>query len=412
MEKFTMSRKESQQVPIFEKLLRRELSQEAASKMLRITDRQVRNRLKSYKTNGAAGLIHKNRGRESLLKWDYKEREFSMELLRTDFKGFGPTFASEKLKNMYDISVSKETLRKEMLKDGIWIAKRKRTVYRSRRPRKLNFGKMIQVDGSPHDWFEGRAPKATLLVFIDDATSKIVWLHFANSESTRSLMKSTRDYVSTCGRPISIYVDYGSVFSVNTNNPNRDKLTQYERAMQELSIDVIHARSPQAKGRVERVNRTLQDRLIKEMRLEKISSIDEANSFIQEKYLNVHNAKFSVNPKLEQNLHRSIDDIDLSNVFCYKEKRVLQNDFVVSYKTKLLQLHKEQKTILRPKNLIVIHESLGGGLSLYIRATQLCFNEILIRPTKLITKSKSSSFPSFWKPAANHPWRNYKAKRI
>ncbi len=225
-------------------------------------------------------------------------------------------------------------------------------------------------------------------------------------------MKSTRDYVSTCGRPISIYVDYGSVFSVNTNNPNRDKLTQYERAMQELSIDVIHARSPQAKGRVERVNRTLQDRLIKEMQLSNISSIDEANLFIQEKYLNIHNAKFSVNPKLEQDLHRSIGDINLNNVFCYKEQRILQNDFVVSYKTKLLQLHKEQKTILRPKNKIIIHESLDGDLSLYIRTTQLYFNAILIRPTKSIKKANSPSFPSFWKPAANHPWRNYNAKRI
>jgi hypothetical protein len=271
---------------------------------------------------------------------------------------------------------------------------------------------MIQVDGSPHDWFEGRAPNATLIVLIDDATSKVVWLHFAESESTESLMKATRSYVEAYGRPVSIYVDYGSVFSVNTNNPDREKLTQYGRAMKELGVKVKFAHSPQAKGRVERVNKTLQDRLIKEMRLANICSIGEANRFVQEKYLNIHNGKFAVNPELEQNLHRPIEGFNLDNIFCYKEDRVLQNDFVIRYKNKLLQLHKEQKTILRSKNKIVIHESLEGKLSLFIRKTWLCFNEIVERPVKPLKTDATPRIPIFRKPAADHPWRCYNTERI
>lgn len=412
MEKFTMSRKESQQIPVFEKLLEQRISQQAAGRMLRITDRQVRNKIKRYKESGAAGLVHKGRGKTSPFRWNIEEREFVMDLLRDEFKGFGPTFAAEKLKKLHQITISKETLRKDMIKAGIWVCKNKKPVYRSRRPRKLNFGEMIQIDGSPHDWFEGRAPKATLIVFIDDATSKVVWLHFAKSESFESLMKSTKDYVTAYGRPISIYVDFGSVFSVNTNNPDRDKLTQYERAMKELSIDVKHARSPQAKGRVERVNRTLQDRLVKEMRLENISSISQANLFIQKKYLSSHNEKFAVNPELKQDMHRTIDGFHLNNIFCYKEERIMQNDFVISYKKRLLQLHKEQRTIIRPKNKIIIHESLEKTLSLYIRGIKLHFNEIFIRPSRSAIRKKTPSIPILWKPADNHPWRRYNVERI
>ena len=410
MDKFTMSRKENKQIPVFEKLVRGEISQKAAAKMLGITDRQVRNKWKQYRAKGAEGLVHRGRGRASSLKWDKTEKEYAMSLLKGDFKGFGPTFAAEKLEELHSITISKETLRKAMIAGGIWSCKKRKPVYRSRRPRKLNFGQMTQIDGSPHDWFEGRAPRCTLLVFIDDATSKIVWLRFAKSESTESLMRAAKDFIRAYGRPVSIYVDYGSVFSVNTNNPERDKITQFERSMKELGVEVKHARSPQAKGRVERVNRTLQDRLIKEMRLAGISSIDEANRFIQEKYLSVHNKKFAVDPELEQDLHRTADGFDLDNIFCRKEERVLQNDFIISYKKRLLQLHKDQKTIVRPKNTITVHESLDGAISLHIRETKLYFSEVSVRPIKPSPRKKAPRTPRLWKPAPDHPWRHYGAE--
>lgn len=412
MENITMSRKESQQVPIFDRLLRQEISQGAAAKILRISDRQVRNKLKRYKGKGPEGLIHRSRGKPSSRGWNSIECDFAIKLFENEFKNFGPTFASEKLKEIYQIKVSKETLRKKMIEFNVWSGKKRRPVYRSRRPRKLNFGQMVQVDGSPHDWLEGRGPKATLLVFIDDATSEILWLYFAKSESTKSLMEATKQYVLRYGRPLSIYVDFGSVFSVNTNNPERDKLTQYERAMKELGIEVKHAHSPQAKGRVERANKTLQDRLIKEMRLADISSIDQANKFVQEIYINKHNNKFAVTPELKQDLHRPASDFDLNQIFCLKEVRIMQNDFVINYKNKLLQLHKDQRTAIFPKDKIVIYEALDHKLSLYIRRIKLDFNEILIRPAKPISKKENIGHSLFRKPAANHPWRNYNQQRI
>jgi hypothetical protein len=173
-------------------------------------------------------------------------------------------------------------------------------------------GMLIQLDGSPHDWFEGRASKCTLIVFIDDATSEILWLEFVKSESFSGVAGATKNYVEKCGRPTSFYVDYGSVFSVNLNNPERCKKTQFERIMKEMNIDVIHARSPQAKGRVERCNKTMQDRLVKEMRLAGISSIKDANRFVRQgDFIKRHNLKFAVPPIQEGNVHKDIEGYNL-----------------------------------------------------------------------------------------------------
>ena len=258
MEIITMSKKEINQIKILEENILGQITQITAAKKLGLTDRQIRNKLYRYKKYGPEGLIHKNRGRSSPNKWCKKERNHSISLLRNEFVGFGPTLASEKLKEFEGIIISKETLRREMIKEGLWMPKNRKPKYRSQRPRKLCFGEMIQLDGSPHDWFEGRAPKCTLLVFIDDATSAILWLEFVTGETTTESLVAAKSYMEKYGRPMSLYVDYGSVWSVNTNNPDREKITQFERVMKELGIEVIHARSPQAKGRVERANKTLQ----------------------------------------------------------------------------------------------------------------------------------------------------------
>lgn len=405
MGNITMSKKEVNQIKVFERLKCKQLTQKAAAKMLAITDRQVRNKLIRYRKFGAKGLIHKNRGKPSKRRWCEKERAFSLSLFRKDFEGFGPTIAAEKLYELHNIKISSETLRKEMIKENIWIRKKRKIKYRIRRERRPFFGEMVQIDGSPHDWFEGRAPKCTLLVFIDDATSKVVHLEFAKSESTESLMHAMRSYVEKYGRPLNIYVDYGAVFSININNPERDKITQFERAMKELDINVIHASSPQAKGRVERSNKTHQDRLIKEMRFAKISSIKEANEFLKNSYIKKHNDKFALDSSQKNNVHRSIINYHLGEIFCYKEKRILQNNFVISYKKHLLQLNKEQKTIIFPKNEIAVHEQLDGKIRLFIRKTKLFFTEIKKRPEKLIAPTVYPKPVKLWKPAQNHPWR-------
>lgn len=378
-----MSTKEKEQVIVFEQLKRKEISQAVAAQMLGISPRWISEKQKRYLTEGMLGILHKNRGRSSKQAWDKNERDFSMDLFKGDFKDFGPTYGAEKLEELHNIRISKETLRKELIREGLWKAKKKRVTYRKRRERKLCFGIMIQLDGSPHDWFEGRGPKCTLLVFIDDATSQLVWLEFAPSESFDAIMNATLKYFKKHGRPVSFYVDYGSVFSVNTNNPDRKKITQFERAMRELGVEVIHARSPQAKGRVERVNRTLQDRLTKDMRLAGISTIEAANAFAQGDYIPRHNELFAEEAAQTGNAHRPVVGLDLHNIFCTKETRVLQNDFTLSYKNRQLQLKKHQRAVIRPKEHIIVHEHLDGNISLWIRGIGLAFEELKQRPSRV-----------------------------
>ena len=382
MEKLIMSRKEVEQIKIFERILRKDITQAIAAQILEMSERQVRSKLKRYKTLGAKGLVHKNRGKPSSRKWNPKHEALALSLLRSEWKGFGPTFTAEKLEEIHGIKVSKETIRQAMIQAGIWHRKRGRSKHRQRRSRKECIGILVQLDGSPHDWFEGRGPRCTLLVFIDDATSQILWLEFADSESVEALLQATRKYMTKYGRPVSFYVDWGSVFRVNTNNPNHKKLSQFERAMKELGVTMIHANTPQAKGRVERSNLTHQDRLIKEMRLAGISSIEQANKFVQESYIEKHNKKFAVEPSQSINAHRSIEEFDLDAIFCLKELRVVANDFVVTYNNRLFQLNKQQKVTIRPRSTVTVSEYFDRSVKLSTRGVSLSFVEISRRPTK------------------------------
>lgn len=371
-----MSKKEITQVSIFEQLSRKELTQGDAAKILGMTERHIRRKLRIFKQMSVTGLVHKNRGKQSKLRWSVHEEKLAIDLLKSEWHGFGPTFAAEKLLELYGIKVSEETLRNRMIKHGIWVVNGRKIKHRIRRQRMVAFGIMIQLDGSPHDWFEGRGPRCTLLVFIDDATSKIVWLEFAESESLEAVMKATWNYFEHYGIPRSFYVDYGSVFRVNTNNPDHDKITQYERAMKELGVKMIHARSPQAKGRVERSNQTHQDRLVKEMRLRNISTIKAANQFLRDYYMDKHNIKFAKAPADSTNVHRAAGDMNLNNILCVKEERKLNNDFTVLYQKRIFQLEAQQKTIIRPKESITVNVHLDGSIGLSVRKIDLYFHEI------------------------------------
>lgn len=399
-----MSKQESKQLLIFEKLKRKEITQAIAAQILDLSERWVRTKFRRYTTDGPEGLLHKGRGRPSNKRWSKEQEDQAIELLHGPFKGFGPTFAAEKLAELHSITVSHETLRKSMIRNGLWFIKSPQSKHRRWRERKICRGIMVQLDGSPHDWFEGRAPKCTLLVFIDDATSEILWAEFAVSESTEALFQATKNYMTKHGIPASFYVDYGGVFSVNTNNPDREKKTQYERAIQELGARVIHASSPQAKGRVERANRTLQDRLVKELRLQKISTMKTANAFVQSGYLDKHNSQFAVLAAEPADAHRSIDGINLSSIFCLKNKRVLQNDFTIAYRKRIFQIEQHQKTILRPKDKIVVREHLDGSISLAIRSVLLNSTEIGKRPPKQLPVKVVRALVHH-KPSPEHPWR-------
>ena len=383
MEHITMNRKEREQLIVFRKLKNGEITQSEAALQLKVSARWVRKKYKRYQEFGDIGLVHKNRGKASKKRWNEQEKALTIELLQSDWKDFGPTFTAEKLEELKGIKISKETLRKAMIQAGVWQGKKRKLTYRRRRERRKMIGVMVQLDGSPHDWFEGRAPRCTLLVFIDDATSTILWLEFAKSESKIDVMRATKNYMLQHGIPQEFYIDFGAVFSVNLNNYERDKKTDWEKAVEFLSVTVHHAHSPQAKGRVERSNGTLQDRLVKEMRLAGISSIEAANQFLREKdFITKHNKKFAESPAEHGNAHRPLVDHDLDDIFVVREERVLMQDYTLTYNKQIFQLEKQQRTIIRPKDVITVKTRLDGSIELFIRKTKLMY--------KLICKSSNN----------------------
>lgn len=409
METFKMSRREMGQINIFEKLKEKQMKQNQAAKILNLSTRQIKRKLKLYRLDGEMSLVNKSRGKPSNHRFSDEFWTQVITIIKDEYEDFGPSFASEKLLEKHNLIVNRESLRLKMIDEDLWKFKKRKAPMRQMRERKDCFGEMVQLDGSDHAWFEDRAPKCCLIAFIDDATSRIVYMEFTTGETTENLMRTTRTYLETHGKPVALYSDRGGVYKVNLNNPNDDKLTQYGRALEELDINHIHARSPQAKGRVERLFGTLQDRLVKEMRLKGISSIAEANKYLNEEYIALHNAKFAQTPKNQTDLHSPISSYDLNSIFCTKDERKVNNDYTVAYKDKWLQLLPKQPTIIYPKETIEVWKHLDGTITVHQGKSTLNFKEIPLRPQRLIIqKRKESKKPSIpWVPLENHPWKKF-----
>ncbi len=401
----TMSRKEFDRVEVFAQLKAGTVSKSEVTVQLGVSLRQVKRLWKVYRTDGPAGLAHGLRGRVSNRRLDGDLVARAVELVRTNYADFGPTFAAEKLTELHGLKLGVETLRGALMTAGIWTPhQRHRPVAHSWRERRALRGELVQADGSPHRWFEDRGEPCTLLQFIDDATSELVWLEFAESESTHALMTATKHYLEVEGRPLALYTDRGGVFKVNLGNENNERITQYERALTELGITLIHARSPQAKGRVERGFQTHQDRLVKELRLADISTIEAANEFVRDQYLPAHNRKFAVTARQAGDAHRSIQDYVLDEILCVKESRTVGNDLTVRYMARWFQLAPTQRTIVRPKQLVTVQEHLDGQISLVHGRTSLTFTELPNRPARqLVARPSVPRQP--WIPPVNHPWR-------
>ncbi|MDQ6957799.1 MAG: ISNCY family transposase, partial [Mariprofundaceae bacterium] len=317
------------------------IKQKEAAKRMGLSTRQVRRISNEYRLHDCHALVHGNRGKVSNRRIRAEVKQRAIALVKQHYPDFGPTFASEKLAEHHGITVSIETLRQWMIESGVWTPKCKRHQrnhpMRERRPR---IGELVQIDGSPHDWFEGRAPKCTLIVFIDDATSRLLDLQFSPSETTEAYMTSLRRYMKHHGRPVALYSDRHSIFTINTEDPvSGTQITQFGRALKTLDIEGIKARSPQAKGRVERANQTLQDRLIKEMRLAGISSMEEGNSFLLE-YMQKHNRKFAVKAASDEDAHRPVlhSEEELDLIFSIHHKRKLTKDLSIQYNNTVHQL--------------------------------------------------------------------------
>lgn len=343
-----MSQKEIKRLELFQKISEKRLTQTRAAELLGLNIRHIKRLYQRYKKHGASGLISKRRGKPSNRKYPDSLKELSIALVGAHYHDFGPTLAQEKLLELHEINVSVSTLRNWMIEAQIWEtrARRSERVYQPRY-RRETFGELIQLDGSPHEWFEDRGPKCTLLVYIDDATSQLMHAEFAVSESTFTYFKATEQYLRKHGKPIAFYSDKHGVFRVNKQGAKGgDKVTQFGRALQDLNIDIICANTCQAKGRVERANRTLQDRLIKEMRLHGISSIEAGNAFLPQ-FIESYNKRFRKEPLNPSDAHRKLQSYELNalpEIFCWQENRTLSYNLTIQYDKVLYLIEDNEQT--------------------------------------------------------------------
>jgi len=363
---------------VMKRLLNNEISQKTAALHLNRSERQIRRLYGKYKVGGLNSLIHGNYGKPSSRKIVQETELKAIEWLKEYGPDFGSTFAQEKLVEYMEIKVSVGTVRNWQKSHG--LLKRKHKINKpvfNRRERKTHFGHMVQIDGSPHDWFQGRSPECMLLTAIDDATGRIV-ARFESGETTEGLMRLMWQYVEQYGIPHIAYTDQGGPYKIHINNQEKDRMTQFHRALHELTVKLIHANSPQAKGRVERNHRTNQDRLIKEMGLRKISTMKDANRYLQEEYLPQFNKRFTVAPARSQDIHKPAKRFNLNNIFSIHEKRIVQNDGVIQFDKQLYQITKN-RIYARPKSVITIKKHLNGTMTFWLGSVELGVEPIVQR---------------------------------
>ena len=314
----------------------------SAAAVLDLGVRQTFRLMSRYEAGGAGALIHQARGRASNRQLSAGIREYAVELVRTKYADFGPTLATEILQEKHSITIGRETLRRWLMADGLWLSRKQRKTFHQPRLRRERFGELVQIDGSDHRWFEDRGEPCTLLVFIDDATSRLMQLRFVLSESTDSYLTAVHGYVLAFGCPVAFYSDKHVVFRVNKPNAvGGSGMTQLGRALAELNIEIICANSSQAKGRVERVNRTLQDRLVKELRLANICDISAGNTFLPA-FMAQFNERFAIPSARPEDLHRplSIPVEKLTDILCHREQRYVGSQLTLSYDRKRIILER------------------------------------------------------------------------
>lgn len=329
-----MTTKSLGRAEIFLKIKNKQITQTQVAKELNLSLRHIQRLYSLYKKEGIKALTSKNRGKRSNHQLPEIIVRRISELITCElYEGFGPLFMCEILERQHNIKISKETTRQLMITNGVWQAKSKKSpVVHQQRLRRVRIGELVQIDGSSHNWFENRGERCTLIVFIDDATEQI-YAKFFETETTIAYMKTAWEYFNKYGKPRTFYSDKHGIFRINQPNCNKkDQLTQFGRAVKELDIRLLCAPTPQAKGRVERVNATLQDRLVKELRLRNISSINAANKFLQEEYLEEHNKRFSVKAQSQEDAHRKIgEEVDLSEILCEKYTRTVSKNLELQF---------------------------------------------------------------------------------
>lgn len=385
-ERLNMSNGDIDRLRTIREILDGRLKWAEAAEVLGVCERQVARLCAQVREEGNRGILHGLCGRRSNHRLDEELLGQALSALYSPrWEKFGPTFAQEQLDERCGIALGVSTVRRLMMLGGLWEPHRRRARHRAWRERRSCVGMLTQLDGSPHDWLEGRGPRCTLIDYIDDATSGVFHLEFVDEEDTLNLMRTSRTYLRKRGRPVALYVDKDSIYNVN-RSPSveeqlraADPITQFTRAMGALGVKVILAHSPQAKGRVERGFSTHQDRLVKELRLEGISTMKEGNRYLREIYIPKHNRRYAVEPAEPVDVHKPIlPSQDLDAILSIQEDRQVYNDSVVRFENRFLLLREGHG--LRPGTKVIVQKRLDGTLRIERQGRYFQFQQVPARP--------------------------------
>ncbi len=405
-----MSEKERRRVGIMDGIKAKELSLVEASAVLGLSYRQTKRVWRRYRAEGDAGLVHRLRGQAGQRRKSAQLRAKILARYEERYPDFGPTLAAEYLAKE-GLVVDHETLRRWLLAENQWTVRRRRQRHRQWRERKPCLGAMVQLDGSHHDWFEGRRGKCVLMVMVDDATNR-VWAQFFEEETTHASYDMLAGWARKQGLPQSLYVDRDSIYrceglgSVEEQIAGKAPQTQFGRAMEQLGVELILANSPQAKGRVERMNGVLQDRLVKALRLEGIRDLPRANQYLSRTYLPEHNRKFQVQAASQADAHQALPG-RMNEILSWEEQRVVQRDWTVAYGGKWYQLDRQHEALSLAGKKVIVRRLRDGAVQLERGGVKLKWRELASRPMR--EKPKAAATPKQaaveYKPGANHPWR-------
>jgi transposase-like protein len=405
-DRIVMRQKEVNRLYVIRQTIAKAITQGQAAALLGLTERQVRRIAKNIRLEGDTGICHKSRGKRSHNRVADKTKNKAISLCRSMYKDFGPTLAGEKLLTIHKIKVSDETLRGWFQEEQIPYKSRKKRPHRQWRPRKPHRGEMVQMDGSHHDWFEGRGPWCVLMGYIDDATG-CVFARFYEYEGTLPAMDGFKRYIKRYGLPQSVYLDRHSTYKVTAKQTIEEELndiqpmSHFEKSLAELGVTVIHAYSPQAKGRVERTFGTFQDRVVKEMRLAGVTNIAEGNSFLDD-YLPRYNRKFAKEAAQKADFHRPVaDKRALDTILSIKTARTLRNDFTIAHNKRLYQI----KTNIRAKT-VNVEERTDGSMRIAHNGQRLRYQEIIARPRPAKKTTRLPMLIAARKQPDSHPWKS------
>ncbi|HXW56384.1 MAG TPA: ISNCY family transposase [Candidatus Cybelea sp.] len=419
-----MSKGELRRVEVLARVRSKQLRIVDASRLMHVSYRQAKRLWKRYRRMGAAGLKHRSAGRPSHHAHDAKFREKVLRLVREKYGGrvgerFGPTLAAEHLSSEDGLRIDAETLRRWMLAEGLWSRERRGWRHRRQRERKEHFGEMVQMDGSFHSWLEERGPEGCLIDMVDDATNTTL-AQIGEEETIWAVVDTLRTWIERYGVPLALYVDWKNLYKRPANAKERlrgeEPVTQFGRMCEKLGIEIIAANSPQAKGRVERIHGTHQDRLVKKLRRKEITSHQQANAFLENEYLPEHNRRFARAPAKREDYHRRAPRAaELDRIFRLENPRTIYNDWVVRYENRFFQLRRQSRQYAPAHSQVLVYEGRHGNITIEYRGRALEWREIpapakpgelAVRPAiQAVRKLSLSTTKRKWVPAADHPWR-------